>query len=376
MYSSQIKEQLNLLSKMFDLKILYILHGDQSKSSLDKAESEIIDRKSQIKIMLGIYPSKIKFNLKEFDFIYGRTALAGYLALKLQKKYNTTAKIITDLRGLICDELLLEKNVYNWIKSKIYAKMEKCAIKESDILLVVSSNFKKHILENYKSVDPNKISVLKPFIDLNKFYYEPELRQEYRKKLNLDEKDKLILYCGGAGKWQCIDEMLIIFSKLNKIDNHIKFLIITRDKREILERIDLLNISSKNITLLTLDNKEVNNYLNAADFGLLLRKKNLTNYVAYPTKFSEYLLAGLPVIMTKHIGCINDSNLENSIIVDIDNYNIKELIDKLYSDKFIRSWIHESYKTILLNYDFNNYFMKKINHIEKNKNSDNENTDN
>ncbi len=42
---------------------------------------------------------------------------------------------------------------------------------------------------------------------------------------------------------------------------------------------------------------EVNSYLNAADAGFLLREKNLLNEGASPTKFAEYCLTGLAVIM-------------------------------------------------------------------------------
>jgi hypothetical protein len=42
----------------------------------------------------------------------------------------------------------------------------------------------------------------------------------------------------------------------------------------------------------------VNGYLNAADAAFMLRRPSLVNRVASPTKFAEYCLAGLPVIMT------------------------------------------------------------------------------
>ena len=41
----------------------------------------------------------------------------------------------------------------------------------------------------------------------------------------------------------------------------------------------------------------MNDYLNAADFGFLLRDDTPVNRVAFPTKFAEYALAGLRVIL-------------------------------------------------------------------------------
>ena len=47
---------------------------------------------------------------------------------------------------------------------------------------------------------------------------------------------------------------------------------------------------------------EVHNILSCADAALLLRPQTVTNRVASPVKFSEYLQAGLPVIISPNIG--------------------------------------------------------------------------
>jgi len=48
------------------------------------------------------------------------------------------------------------------------------------------------------------------------------------------------------------------------------------------------------------------NYYNMADYGLLFRKDETVNNVAAPTKFSEYALCGLPVIISDNIGDYSD----------------------------------------------------------------------
>jgi hypothetical protein len=42
---------------------------------------------------------------------------------------------------------------------------------------------------------------------------------------------------------------------------------------------------------------EINDFLSAADFGFILRERNKISRVAFPTKFAEYCLTGLPVII-------------------------------------------------------------------------------
>jgi hypothetical protein len=45
----------------------------------------------------------------------------------------------------------------------------------------------------------------------------------------------------------------------------------------------------------------MNRYLNAADAAFMLRAATATNRAAFPTKFAEYCLAGLAVVMTSAV---------------------------------------------------------------------------
>ena len=48
--------------------------------------------------------------------------------------------------------------------------------------------------------------------------------------------------------------------------------------------------------------EEINNYLNATDYGILFRENLPINNQASPTKFAEYILAGLKVIISEGVG--------------------------------------------------------------------------
>ena len=52
--------------------------------------------------------------------------------------------------------------------------------------------------------------------------------------------------------------------------------------------------------------EEVRALLQACDHGLLLRESRITNKVASPTKFAEYLSAGLPVVISEDVGDFSD----------------------------------------------------------------------
>jgi hypothetical protein len=65
-------------------------------------------------------------------------------------------------------------------------------------------------------------------------------------------------------------------------------------------------LPSHRYTVVRAAHHEINAYLNAADVGLLIREPHLLNAVACPTKFGEYAVTGLPVILTAQIGDCSD----------------------------------------------------------------------
>jgi hypothetical protein len=50
----------------------------------------------------------------------------------------------------------------------------------------------------------------------------------------------------------------------------------------------------------------VADHLAVCDYGLLLREPTITNRVASPTKFAEYLAAGLDVLISPGLGDLSD----------------------------------------------------------------------
>jgi len=95
--------------------------------------------------------------------------------------------------------------------------------------------------------------------------------------------------------YQCVDLTVEVFRKLAAEDPAARLLIITPNAPTAIQA--LQSRSQGFIRVIEATYHEVNSYLNAADAGFLLREKSRLNEVASPTKFAEYCLTGLPVIM-------------------------------------------------------------------------------
>jgi len=76
--------------------------------------------------------------------------------------------------------------------------------------------------------------------------------------------------------------------------------------------------------------KEVGSFIGVADAGLLLRKAHPVNYVSSPTKFGEYLAAGVPVIATRGIGDVTEiiEQRRAGLIVDMEGEGISASDEK------------------------------------------------
>jgi len=145
--------------------------------------------------------------------------------------------------------------------------------------------------------------------DRNYFYFDPELRKKIRISHGLTEDETVLVYSGSMALWQCVDETVKLIEEAFDSNFANKAFILTPETKQFLEKFSIRNrdrIICKSVTI-----SEVNNYLNAADYGIFLRKSNNVNKVASPVKFAEYCLAGLPVIMTD---AIDQANYYASII--------------------------------------------------------------
>lgn len=127
------------------------------------------------------------------------------------------------------------------------------------------------------------------------FYFDPELRRQTREKLGYADTDRVLIYSGGLADYQRVPDMLALFRSLRAANGTAKLLLVTPD----VERMRRMchDIAPSDVQLHAAQIGEINGFLNAADAGFILRAHNDINRAAFPTKFAEYCLAGLPVIM-------------------------------------------------------------------------------
>ena len=250
----------------------------------------------------------IKHQNIEKVFLYGdNTLILLSLGLKI--------KFILDLKG---DRISEDKaSGSSIVKIFLFKLLQKYLFPKMSKIFVSSSK----LIDLYKNYNSEKN------FSLNTNYYNDDIF----KPINTD-KNRItkFIYCGGLAKYQLIDESIKLFQSYNKLNplSEIMFIILG-DHELVKEKLKKYNIDITNYTIRSArTGNEINNYLNSADIALMLRADEVFNYYSFPTKFAEYLGAGLPVITTAHVWDVNKIVHDNilGVIIELDKNFDNEVI--------------------------------------------------
>jgi hypothetical protein len=293
---------------------------------------------------------KLYCRLKKAEMIIGRSVIATQLALMV-KKNSSIQKVIYDGRGAIAAEWKEYGVISDAVMLNEISDLEKEAVLESDSRIAVSEKLVEHWQTDFGY--SGKSHVVIP-CTLNKVFTETHISEESgkasRSKLGLSENDIVFVYSGSVAGWQSFDLLYsFIAPVLKQPDCRIVFLAdkdenIARLEQEFPEKVICKKVSAK----------EVPHYLLAGDYGLLIRENSLTNKVASPVKFAEYLSCGLQVIISEELGDYSGFVTKNgcgSIYTSFSTPVKTDLNTKLKNQKlafghFTKNRFVEEYKTI------------------------------
>jgi len=231
--------------------------------------------------------------------IIGRSVLATQLALKMRSR-GMVKEVVYDGRGAIKAE---------WEEYKVIQDPK--MLSEIDVLekdVVLNSNYRiavsNKLIEYWKhefGYHSNQHVVIP--CTLNKLFEEVNLSEqaimEARKSIGFDENAVIFVYSGSVAGWQSFDMLYNYISPILKSDFNYKLMFLSDMDENILK---LQNQFPNQIICQKLKVNDVPKYLLAADYGLLLREETITNKVASPVKFAEYIACGLKVIISDDLG--------------------------------------------------------------------------
>ena len=167
----------------------------------------------------------------------------------------------------------------------------------------VAANFVSRLLEARKSrsLHGQPSFVIPCPVSSQYFHLDPRLRVERRAELGYAPDDLVLVYSGAMSTYQSFEAYVDLVGKMMRSgDVHVRLLIVTPDQDRARQYL-AGRLPERVYRLRAAPYAAMNGYLNAADYGMLLRDQSPINDVASPTKFGEYCLAGLPVILDGNV---------------------------------------------------------------------------
>jgi glycosyltransferase involved in cell wall biosynthesis len=258
--------------------------------------------------------------------LHARQVVMVRLAFALQRQ-RRGVRIITELEGDALAEAQYSRigiahpsprmRARWWFEDRYYPSQERRMVRDSDAILCVTQKLKDVLIRRYHLSDQRagRIFVFPSVGDPSAFRFDPEQRAATRRRLGIDGR-YVVVYSGNlGGRWQVPDKLVEVFAIIRRRRADAFFLVLTpeKDRPRIEPLIREAGISAADHFLGSCRHDEVAQYLCAGDVGLLLRDRHLMNEVAAPGKFSEYMLTGMPIVLTEGIGDFSDQMRDSTM---------------------------------------------------------------
>ncbi|HEX5001799.1 MAG TPA: hypothetical protein VFW78_04835 [Bacteroidia bacterium] len=361
-YSSQVIDTVNFMGESHFCRIRLVafisMRGFKTNRSKIKAENPgalvlpIIPRAMQS------FFSKILFWMiclsRGERSVICRNVLACQLAF-FARRAGLAMRICYDGRGAIAAEW----NEYEVVPSQKMKKaiygLEREAVLNSDFRIAVSQQLINHwqtafeyhgsehvvipctVNSGFRQGLPseNKITAIRQALD-----YSPD--------------DFVLVYSGSTAGWQSFSTLGLMLKTALSSSPKVKLLFLSGPDPAIAE---IKTAFLGQVERKWLKHTEVTDTLLACDAGILFREQSVTNKVAAPTKFAEYLSAGLPVIISEHLGDYSDFVREqkcgqvldgtDEIKINPVSYAEKERLNKLVFTFFTKQSQKENYLRVV-----------------------------
>lgn len=220
------------------------------------------------------------------------------------------AAVVADIRGIWPDEMLLARGFTRFEDADAQSRHDyrlalgrlQMALRHAHGVLAVSDALAEWIKR--RALWPSEITRVPCCVRSVEF--SAGEREAQRVQLGL--RDRVVLaYLGGIAPYQHIEDGVVPFVRM-AVEAHerVHFLCITNQPERMQSILDAGGIPREARTVLRVPQPNVPRYLAAADAGLLLRAASDVNRVSMPVKVGEYLSSGVPLVVSRINGWVDD----------------------------------------------------------------------
>lgn len=253
------------------------------------------------------------------NIVMPRSTMPSIMVNQISK---TNFKVLFDADGFPLEERVdfsgLSKTslIYKFLKYQ----ENKMLLDANGVITRSNKSNEIHLATNSK-LDQNKFSVVFNGRDSNVFFPNSLVRERKRTELSISQDTVVFVYCGSLGLQYGFDEMMEVFTKYNRTNSNVVFLILTGSFAFANNRIPIEILNKCIVKSVAFE--EIPDYLSIADIAFAIREPKYSMQGVAPIKLGEYLLMGIPTIASSGIGDTEQilKNIPNCYLFDHKNEN-------------------------------------------------------
>ena len=254
------------------------------------------------------YISNYRMADKKKTIIVAHSLTAAKLLLKGYKN------IVLWQQGIAPEESFLRNK--SQLRRALFYRIERFVFKRVKKIIFVSKKMKEIYEEKFRR-DFGNNSFVMPCFSANS-----SLNEINPKKY----ESNTFAYVGSTAKWQCFEETVQLFKMIKNKINDATLDIYTFDVETAIKITNKYGVVANHIERLT--NDELSKRMKTIKYGFVIRKDNLVNNVATPTKLSTYLSSGVIPIFTQSICDFASLSSNMEYVVRISNeFDDKPIIE-------------------------------------------------
>lgn len=269
------------------------------------------------------------------------------------------AAIVSKIMGIPLFITAHGMDIYNYENYTLFRKIIQFSLNSSVNAIAVSEDLRDRM--RILGVNKDKIIILRNAVDKNKFF--PKKNNTFRKILNIESSDVVILFVGYLDIFKGIFETLDAFIDISKLYNNVKLIMISSGPKEyeLKKIISDSNLEDRVIFAGEISPLDIPKYYQVSDIFVLP-----SHIKGVPVVVIEAMACGLPVIVS------NTEIINNGVNGFLISHNNKDLLVKklqiLINNPHLRKkFSEESIKTIDEEFNIEKKVDKLVNLYKKSK---------
>jgi glycosyltransferase involved in cell wall biosynthesis len=252
------------------------------------------------------------------DAIHARNHMPA--AMALIATLLAPFRLIFDLRGLMAEEYV-DAGIWKrgGIPYRLTQWVQRTALRRADGVVTLTEAVRPHLGE--AKAGPDATFVIPCCADVERIADRSPERSAARTELEIGERPTMV-YVGKFTGWYLEREMADFVSVARQRQPGLLFLIVTQaDPAPMLSELERCGIGPEDHRILRAEPEDIGRYLAAADIGVSFVRPCFSKISSSPTKISEYLAAGLPVVSTAGIGDVDALLGDNSVGALVEDFS-------------------------------------------------------